>query len=448
MSTTVPAASSPSSPPRDEPPRTLEATLSLRKDPGIRRIAWVVMALLAAFVLWSAFAPLDEVAVAQGEVAPQGKVKIIQHLEGGLITAIFVREGDYVQRGAPLMQLDLATGGVNREEMQVRRDALRLTQARLEAEAHGRELAFPEDLAARRPDLKAAEVETFQARREELVSTLSVLNQQINQRRSEVRELEARQTATTNNLQLAREKLRMSASLLEDGLTAKMDHLQLRSEVENLQGELATLKESVPRAHAALAESEERRREETLRFRREAKEQLSKVALDMARTRELLEKADDQQSRTEIRSPIDGIVKNMRYNTIGGVIKPGEPIMDIVPSKDNLVIEAQLAPVDRGYVREGQKATVKITTYDYARYGGLDGVVSLVAPDSTTTDQGQPFFRVLVTPSKYYLGDHEGQYAITPGMQATVDIHTGTRSVLDYLIRPVLKMKHEAFRER
>ncbi len=430
------------------PPGSLEETLSLRKDPGIRRLAWVVMTLLAGFVTWSVFAGLDEVATAQGEVAPQGKVKVIQHLEGGLITDIFVREGDFVREGTPLMQLDLATGGVNREEMQVRIDGLKLTQARLQAEATGSPLALPGGIATARPQLAGAELDTYEARAAELESTLKVLNEQINQRQSEIRELEARQTAAAGNLRVAREKLRMSASLLQDGLTARMDHLQLESEVENLQGELASLKEAVPRARAALAEAQERYREETLRYRREAKEQLSEVKLNLARTRELLETATDQQARTEIRSPIDGIVKNMRYNTIGGVVKAGEPIMDIVPSKDNLVIEARLQPVDRGYVREGQSATVKISTYDYARYGGLSGKVVLVAPDSTTPEQGAPFFRVLVQPEKYYLGDREGEYAITPGMQATVDIHTGTRSVLEYLIKPVLKIKHEAFRER
>jgi len=429
-------------------PASLDDALRLRTQPGIRRLAWLVMALLGGFIVWSAFAGLDEVAVSEGEVAPQGKVKVIQHLEGGLITDIFVREGDFVRVGMPLMQLDLATVGVNREEMQVRLDGLLLTRARLEAEASGQPLALPEEAAKARPQLVIAETETYEARAAELESTIKVLREQINQRQSEIRELEARQAAAAGNLRVAREKLRMSASLLSEGLTARMDHLQLESEVENLQGELASLKEAVPRARAALAEAEERTREETLRFRREAKEQLSEVKLNIARTRELLETATDQQARTEIRSPIDGVVKNMRYNTIGGVVKGGEPIMDIVPSKDNLVIEARLQPVDRGYVREGQKATVKISTYDYARYGGLEGIVVLVAPDSTTPDQGPPYFRVLVQPNKYYLGNREGEYAITPGMQATVDIHTGTRSVLEYLIKPVLKVKHEAFRER
>jgi adhesin transport system membrane fusion protein len=429
-------------------PRSLEDALALRRAPGIRRLAWIVMGLLGGFVLWSVFAPLDEVSVAEGEVAPKGKVKVIQHLEGGLITGIFIHEGDLVHPGAPLMQLDLATSGVNRDEMQVRIDGLQLSLARLVAEATGSELAFPEAIAARRPQLAAAETDTFMARRDELNATLSVLREQVKQRESEVGELEARQTATGNNLRLAREKLRMSASLLSDGLTARMDHMQLQSETEDLQGQAAVLAQSVPRARAALAEGRERLREETLRFRREAKEQLTEVKLNLARNVELLEKATDQQNRTEIRSPIEGVVKNMRYNTIGGVIKAGEPILDIVPSKDNMVVEARLAPVDRGYVREGQDATIKISTFDYARYGGLQGKVVLVAPDSTTPEQAAPYFRVLVEPQKNYLGDRPGQYVITPGMQATVDIHTGKRSVLDYLIRPVLKIKHEAFRER
>lgn len=162
----------------------------------------------------------------------------------------------------------------------------------------------------------------------------------------------------------------------------------------------------------------------------------------------MLRQATDQELRTEIRSPIDGVVKNMRFTTLGGVVKGGEPIMDIVPTGDTLVIEARLDPVDRGYVQVGQPATVKVSTFDYARYGGLEGEVTLVAPDSTQPENAPPFFRVLVETDKDYLGDQPGEFAITPGMQASVDIHTGTRSVLEYLIRPVLKMKHEAFRER
>ena len=184
-----------------------------------------------------------------------------------------------------------------------------------------------------------------------------------------------------------------------------------------------------------------------IRFRREAREETGRVEQGIARLQELLAEATEQGVRAEIKSPIEGVVKNMRYNTIGGGVSPGEAIMEIVPTGDKLVVEAKLNPTDRGYVEEGQRAVVKVTTYDFVRYGGLDGAVLHVAPDSTTDQDGAPYFRVIVETDKTYLGE-EGQLPITPGMQATVDIHTGEKSVMDYLIKPALKLRHEAFRER
>jgi adhesin transport system membrane fusion protein len=375
-------------------------------------------------------------------------VKVVQHLEGGIITNIYVQEGAVVKAGEPLLQLDLAQTAMNKEELEVRLDGLLLSKARQEAEATGAELVLPPEIAARRPDLAASEREAFEARREELATQLSVLDQQVRQRQLEIREVEARQSTLSKSESLARQKLAMSAELLRDNLTPKLDHLKLRSELEEIQGEKAVLEQILPRVEAALIEAEQRVAEATLRFRREARDLLSETEISLARTREILRQATDQELRTEIRSPIDGVVKNVRYSTLGGVVKGGEPIMDLVPTGDTLIIEARLNAVDRGYVRVGQDATVKVSTYDFARYGGLEGKVTLVAPDSTQPENAPPYFRVLVETEKDYLGDQPGDFAITPGMQATVDIHTGTRSVLDYLIRPVLKLKHEAFRER
>lgn len=426
----------------------LDALLATRKAPGWRMAAGLIVALLAAGVGWSAVAQLDEVSVATGEVVPRSKIKVVQHLEGGIITDFYVREGDIVSAGAPLLQLDLAQTAMNKEELEVRLDGLLLKKARHQAEAEGVPLALPEDVAARRPGLAATERAAYDARLKELEQQAAVLADQVHQRRQEVREVQARETALTRALSLARQKLALSADLLRDNLTPKLEHLKLRSEVETIEGELAVVHESIPRAQSALAEAENRIAEGLLGFRREAREQLAEAEVTLARTREILTEATDQELRTEVRSPIDGIVKNMRFGTLGGVVKGGEPIMDIVPTGDTLVIEARLNPVDRGYVREGQPATVKVSTYDFARYGGLEGTVIQVAPDSTTPENGPPYFRVLVETEKDHLGAGPGDLPITPGMQATVDIHTGTRSVMDYLIRPVLKLRHEAFRER
>lgn len=426
----------------------LDMLLNQNPLPGWRLVAWPVMILLGAGVIWANFATLDEVSIATGEVVPAGRIKVVQHLEGGIIEEIYVSEGDTVREGQPLMQLDLAGSGTNREELLVRMDSERLIKARLVAEADGAELVFPEDVATRRPNIVSAQRQAFEARRRELTSTIQVMREQVKQRELEVEELNARTRAVESNYKLASERLRMSKSLLAEGLTARMEHLELEAEVENLSGESKSLKPALPKALAAVEEARQRQQEAESRFRREAQDQLGEVEGNIARMDELLSEATAQGLRTEIKSTIDGVVKNMRYNAIGNVVKPGEPIMELVPTGDQLVVEAKLNPIDRGYVKQGQDATVKISTYDFARYGGLKGQVIRLAPDSSTDEDGAPYFRVVVQTDKNYLGLVEGDLPITPGMQATVDIHTGEKTVMDYLVKPVLKLRHEAFRER
>ncbi len=416
--------------------------------PTWRSIAWPIIIFIVIMMAWASFAKLDEVTVAQGEVVPQGTIKIIQHLEGGIIEDIFVNEGDMVRADTPLMRLNLGSGGVNREELQVRLEGQILARARHLAEANGTAIEFPEDVAQRRSLQMSAEKKNFDARKRQLASTISVLRAQIRQKQLEVSELMARQRAIKKNLTLARERLKLSTSLLSQGLVPKIEHLQLEAEVESLSGEMESVDASVPRARAAVSEVLERLKEEGVRFRREAQEELGKAEQSIARIQTLLTEATEQRGRTVIKSPIEGIVKNMRYNTIGGVVKPGEPIMEIVPTGGNLVIDAKLSPTDRGYVEKGQPAVVKISTYEFVRYGGLDGKVILLGSDSSTDEDGTPYFRVVVQTEKTYLGEVEGELPIVPGMEATVDIHTGKKSVMDYLIKPVLKLRHEAFRER
>ena len=407
-----------------------------------------VAVLIAVFLLWACFARLDEVAMAPGEVVPRGQVKTIQHLEGGIIEEIHVREGDTVQEGAPLVQLDLAGTVNNMDELQVRLDNLFLLKARLEAEATGVEPSFPNDVSIRRPQLTSAQRAAYDARARELESSLAVLQGQVTQRDRDMREVQARLRAAQESLELSEKRLAMSDNLLKDNLQAPMDHLEIERDVSSLKGDVASLGEAFPRSRAALNEARERVSELRLKFQREARELLGETEVNIARTEEMMVRATDQETRTTIRSPTNGVVKNMRYNTLGGVVRPGEPILDIVPTEDTLVIEARLNPIDRGFVSSGQKAVVKIDTYDFARYGGLDGEVQSVAPDSTITDGGAAYFKVVVQTDQPWLGDETENRLIAPGMGATVDIHTGTRTVLEYLLRPVLKMKSEAFRER
>lgn len=426
----------------------LDALLAENPMPSWRAFAWPVMGLIVAGVIWAFWQKLPEVAVATGEVVPQGKVKTVQHLEGGIVEELFVTEGDAVRAGTPLLLLDLASSGTNMEELQVRLDSELLVRARLIAESTGTEIEFPDGLTLRRPALANAQRQAFEARKRELASTLNIMREQVKQKELETKELDARRKAVARNYKLASERLKMSKSLLTEGLTAKMEHLELEAEVESLEGELRSLQPALPKALAAVEESAQRLREGQVRFRREAQDELGKVEQNIARVNELIVQAEEQGSRAEIKSPIDGVVKNMRFNTIGGVVRPGDPILEIVPTGDNLVIEAKLNPTERGFIKKGDPAKVKISTYDFARYGGLEGIVVRVAPDASLNEDGTPYFSVIVQTDKNYLGNDVNDLPITPGMQATVDIHTGDKTVVDYLVTPILKLRHEAFRER
>jgi adhesin transport system membrane fusion protein len=411
--------------------------------------ARIVMGAFALSLLWAFIARLDEVSTANGDVVPEGKVKVIQHLEGGVVREISVADGSEVKEGMPLMQLELSASSMNREELQVRLDGLALQRARLQAELAGKDVIdFPALEATRQPILVESEKRIFDSRRQALRATIAVMGDQVRQKTGEVQELDARQRAVSANLRLVRERMAMSTELMKSGLTSRMDHVALQGQVEEQEGTLETLRASIPRAQAALAEARNRIEEEQARFVRQAQGELGEAELNIARTRELLSQASDQQRRTQITSPIDGIVKNLRANTIGGVVRAGDPIMEIVPLHERLQIDTRLNPADRGYVQVGQSAMVKLSAYDYTTYGGLEGTVILVAPDTTMGPDNQPFYRVLVQTEKAYLGDEGAKRPITAGMQATVDIHTGTRTVMEYLIKPVLKLRHEAFRER
>ena len=423
----------------------------LRKEYGFGRVRagmWVISILLFILIGWSFFAKLDEVAIAIGEVVPQDQLKVVQHLEGGVVEEILVREGDPVQAGDLLVRLKLGASAVNMSEIEAAIDGFQLTRMRLEAEAGRREPEFDPEMVARRSDLAESELAIYEARLDELARRTAVTKERIRQRRLEYDELIAHRDALQRDFGLGKERLQMSSELVEEGLTPRMEHVSLQAEISKMEGELDVMKASLPRASAAIKEAEAELAEEREAYTRRAIEELGEVRRRINTLAETLNTASDQDKRTDVRAPIDGVVKTLRFNTIGGVVQPGEAILDIVPKSDQLVVRAKLDPKDRGYVIEGLPARVKVSTFDYARYGDLDGKVELIAASTDMTQDGVPYYNVVVRTEKTYLGDEAGQYEIQPGMQATVDIHTGKRTVMDFLIRPVLKLRHEAFRER
>lgn len=408
----------------------------------------LIVVLLIALGVWAWFTPLDEVAVATGNVAPQGKVRVIQHLEGGIIRELMVAEGDIVRAGDALLRLELDAERSNPEELLARLDGLMLARAPWAAEIDGTSPAVDEGAASRRPADASRAIQTFDARQAEIRSAIDVANKRVRQRGLAIETLETRRRAVTNDLRLAEENLAIAAQAANSGLATRTEELELRREVEQLLGEIDTLAAEIRQARADREEAAARLVEIRSRFTAQATERLGEIDRDIAEIRETLSNAQEQTLRTTIRTPIEGIVKKMRYHTIGGVVRPGEAIMEIVPARDDLVIEAELNPRDRGYVSVGQPATVKITTYDFTRYGTLDGQLTLIGADTEDNEDGLPYFRIVVQSDKPYLGSASNPLRISPGMEAEVNIHTGTRTVLEYFLRPLLRLRHDAFRER
>jgi adhesin transport system membrane fusion protein len=375
------------------------------------------------------------------------KVKVIQHLEGGIVKELVVKEGQHVKTGDPLVVLDLATVGVNGMELSTRMAAMNLTKVRLKAESSGADFTLPAKVDEKLKASATAELNTFIARRSEHRSTLAALEGQLVQARQRVGELRARLVSSQQSLRLAQQELSISEKLISDKLVSEIEHSQRKGNVEKLKGDVAAAEQSIPGALAQVEEVTARKAEEVGRFRRRASDELAELERNIATLGDQVTRADDQEDRAIIRAPLDGYVKNLKYVATGNIVKAGEPIMEIVPANDQLVLEVKLQPSDRGYIKLNQEAVVKISAYDFYRYGALDGKVRAIAADADEGRNQEQYFRVIVETSKAYFGDSSQGMSITPGMNGEVNIKVETQSLLWALLRPIFRLKAEAFKE-
>ncbi len=427
--------------------QALDQVLTRVGPPGWRTPQRVMLALLCLILLWMLVARVDRVITAPGKVVPMDKVKAIQHFEGGIVSEILVRENQVVKVGEPLIRLNLATGGINSSEMNARMASLQLAKIRLDAESNGVSPVWPESMQQAFKDMVDAEQATYRNRKIERDNSLQAFETQVFQARKRFSETQEKLLATEQNLILAKKELAVSDSLLADKLVSQLDHFQRQSRVAQLNGEVMSLRQAVLGAESAVQEALARVRQEDGRFRREAANEAGELQRRMSSLTEELGMAQDQEDRSVIRSPIDGVVKNLKFQAVGNVVRAGEPIMEVVPIKDQLVVELKLNPADRGYVAVGQSALVKVSTYDYLRYGGLTGTVTAIAADTDLGRNEEQFYKVVVTTDKAWLGDNPSEYPISLGMLSEVDIKIDSQTILWSLIRPVLKLKAEAFRE-
>ncbi|WAC44037.1 HlyD family type I secretion periplasmic adaptor subunit [Pseudomonas sp. SL4(2022)] len=421
----------------------------LEDSPWFTRITvWVVSTCLLAALAWAHFAILEEVTTGEGKAIPSSKIQVIQNLEGGIVSEIFVREGQVVEKGAVLLRLDDTRFLSNRGETEADRLALVARVERLTAEAEGRPLNMPTDILNQAPQLAEDELALYQSRQNRLQSEQRTLGEQLRQKTQELAEFRAKSQQYRSSMGLLQQELDMSQPLVATGAISQVEILRLRRSLVEIRGSLDATNLAIPRAESAMDEIKSKIEESELSFRSEAFKELNEIRTELQKITATSLAIDDRVSRTTVVSPVRGIIKQLKVNTIGGVVQPGSDMLEIVPLDDSLLIEAKVRPQDVAFLHPGQKAMVKFTAYDYTIYGGLKANLELISADTITDEEGNSFYLIQVRTNKSHLGSEERPLLIIPGMVATVDIITGEKSVLDYLLKPVLKARSEAMRER
>lgn len=442
----------------------VEAALARRPARNARWLSLGVFCFFVIFLIWAAFAVLDEVTHAEGQVVPSSRTQIIQNLEGGILNSVEVHEGQIVEKNDLLARLNNEMAESNLRDMLYKAMENLIAIRRLRATVMDDPLSWPDDMQAwlergtghplteeqldQGHRMVEVQEETFNVQQRQRDAEMQVLMAQARQRRQEVQEQIARKKQLTSSLGLIRQQLGMAASLLERRSYSRAQYLELQERQVRTQGEINTLEESIPRAEAAASEAEHRMNMRKAELDAALMEEISKRSLELASLRAGLAAGSDRVTRTELRSPVRGTVKQIYLNTVGGVVKPGEPIMEIVPLDDTLLVEARVRPADVAFLRPGQKATVKISAYDYSIYGGLDGVLEQISADTIEDKRGDFYYQVKVRTPKAAITYRGEDLPIMPGMMATVDIMTGKKSVLDYLLKPILKARQNALREK
>lgn len=425
------------------------AALEDRAPRGAWILVGTMLALVAIGLLWARWATLQEVTTASGRVISSSQLQVVQTLEAGIVREIFVHEGDTVKKGQVLMQIDDTGFASKLGELRERKFALMAQVARLRAEARGLDgLDADKVLAKNAPQALAAERAGFLARKLKRAQEEEILKQQVFQKRQEATELEARAQKLQATLSPMQKELELTRKLAKRGVVPEIDMLRLERQYAEISGELKVIQAGLPRARSAIEEARTRLVNARSAFKAEAQVLLAKTAADLAIANQALRAARDRVNRASLRSPANGVVNKINVTTIGAVVQPGFNVLTIVPTGDRLLIEAHVRPRDVAFIKTNQKASVKLTAYDYLIFGALSGKVKLIGADTISDPNLGAYYRVVVETDNAHVSRNGKKYPIIPGMVASVDILTGQKTVLDYILKPINRARREALRER
>lgn len=418
--------------------------------PLSRHLLFVAIAsFFVLFILWANLAVLDEVTRGEGKVIPSTEVQAVQILEAGIVEEFMVREGQEVEAGQVLLRLSDVDASSDLGANNARYLGLLAAITRLQAEAEGKAtVEFPEDVMKGAPSSVTEELNAFRANQQQIQGQISILEQQLSQRESEIRELETRASDIRGVLRLQQEEKAMVEPLVARGSAPKMELLQLERTIKEKTVELNGALSALPRVKASAQEARARINDIKTSMQAQAQTELAAKLIEMNEIKERLGALQVRKTRTELKSPVKGVIQELSVNTIGGVVKPGEDIIKIVPQDDQLIVEAKIKPSDRAFIYPGQKAMVKITAYDFSIYGGLKGEVVNISADTIEDEKGNSFYRVRLRTEENELKRKGQILPIIPGMVASVDILTGHKTVMQYILKPLIKTLTNAMGER
>jgi adhesin transport system membrane fusion protein len=424
-----------------------EADLAIMEQAPLKakKLLYCILAIMLAAIIWAYFAKVDEVTRGEGRVVPSRQVQVIQSLDGGIVSEILIKEGELVKIGTPLIKIDETRAVSSLRENKGQYLALLAKQSRLKALAEGGAFNPPAEVQKETPLVYEQENALYNASREELDSIVNIARDQKEQREKELIELQSKKEIAEKTYESANKELAANKPLLASGAVSEIDILKLERDATRARGEIDQTKAQISRVQSGISEAKRKIIEAEQSFRSKVRTELNETSAKLASLTETSVALTDKVKQSTLKSPVNGKVSRLFFNTVGGVIQPGKEVMEVVPTDDALVIETKVQIKDIAFLRPQQPAIVKLTAYDYTVYGTLDAVVEEISPNSTVDDKGNAYYIVRVRTLKNSLG---AELPIIAGMQAQVDILTGKKTILSYLLKPVLKAKSYAFSER
>ena len=418
---------------------------------------YIIILFVICVVTWAGVSEIDEIARGDGKVIPSSKIQKIQNLDGGIISDIFVKEGESVKKGSLLMKIDSTRYQASLEGNKQEYISLLAVKVRLEAEVKINpkksipKLKFPRAVHENNANYEKFEIQLFTNRVKDLKISLKVLENQNQQKIQELIEVRALTKQLSRSLKLIKEQRKTMKKLAGAGIKSKFDVLNIEKEYSQAFGDLDAAILSIPRSQLAIKETENKIIERIQNFKTEASMELQRTISEIKKFESKLVSEEDILSKTDILSPVNGIIKQINKNTIGGVVSSGADLIEIVPNSNTLLVEAKINPKDIAFINPNLKAVIKITAYDFGIYGGLEGKITEISADSIIDEESkerQSYYRIVVKTDKNYLERNGLKLPIIPGMIASVDIITGQKTILDFILKPILKTKQNAFHER